>query len=89
MAFLLQCLRDIRTWTGELDLLPPAVGQSLGKHLLLRSCAVASSQSGCDEASIILGGNAENFAREIHRDVSTVLALNPSSFAAASPLEPA
>ncbi len=93
MAFLLQCLRDIRTWTGDLDLPPPAAGDGfLGAHLLPRSCdemGDASSHSECDEARLLPGRIAGRFAQEVHRDTSSRPAPSSSSYAATSPLEPA
>jgi hypothetical protein len=55
MALLLQCLRDVRTRSGDLDLLPASArGDSVGADRRLRiddDAGVVSSRFDVDEAS--------------------------------------
>lgn len=93
MAFLLRCLRDVRTRSGDLDLLPAsAQGGSLRVDRLLRNddgSGVISSRFDFDEVRILPGGNAEPMTREVDRHCSPPLALASSMFVTGSPREPA
>lgn len=91
MALLLQCLRDLRTRSGDLDLLPPQVrGDSLAVSRVPRNggeLGDAASRSEIDEACAVSGGHTRQTAWEAHRQRSRSFALEPSSVAIGSPFE--
>ena len=72
MALLLQCLRDVRTLSGDLDLLPPLErGDSLVVGRLRRNggeLGDASSRSEFGEACALPEGHTRRIARKVHRD---------------------
>lgn len=69
MALLLRCLRDLRTLSGDPDLLPPPAGGTYGARSL---------SSLCDE----LGGNARRTAAlDLARHAPLPFEANPSAFA--------
>src|SRR5882672_2071551 len=87
MALLLQCLRDARTMSGDLDLLPPpGEGRPFDVRSLLRNCddlGDATSRSAFD-GSRAAGGDAGRAARDVHRHGSLLLAVNPTPLVAGS-----
>ena len=88
MALLLRCLQDLRTLSGDSDLLPPPAGsEARGARSLPSHCDDPGGVSSCTELCedcALPGGNAERAAQELARHAPLRFVANPSSFATSS-----
>ena len=74
MAFLLHCLRAVRTMSGQLDLLPPL--------------AAVNSRADVEMACAVPGCGRRRVGRGEHRPSTRLLVENLESFTTVSPREP-